>query len=67
MLFVWWQVLVQVDGDVDAAIEFLVAEQAAEEHKEPTESTLCHIDSSFGNFRLSIFFLSRKFCAHTLH
>ncbi|XP_023543647.1 OTU domain-containing protein 3 isoform X3 [Cucurbita pepo subsp. pepo] len=43
------KVLVQVDGDVDAAIEFLVAEQAAEEHKEPTESTLCHIDSSFGS------------------
>lgn len=43
------KVLVQVDGDIDAAIEFLVAEQAAEEHKEPTESTLCHIDSSFGS------------------
>ncbi|XP_022977585.1 uncharacterized protein LOC111477872 isoform X1 [Cucurbita maxima] len=43
------KVLVQVDGDIDAAIEFLVAEQASEEHKEPTESTLCHIDSSFGS------------------
>ncbi|XP_031743793.1 OVARIAN TUMOR DOMAIN-containing deubiquitinating enzyme 7 isoform X3 [Cucumis sativus] len=43
------KVLVQVDGDVDAAIEFLVAEQATEEHEEPSESTLCDVDSSFGN------------------
>ncbi|XP_038883032.1 OVARIAN TUMOR DOMAIN-containing deubiquitinating enzyme 7 isoform X3 [Benincasa hispida] len=42
------KVLVQVDGDVDAAVEFLVAEQAAKEHEEPTESTSCHMDSSFG-------------------
>ncbi|XP_016899353.1 OVARIAN TUMOR DOMAIN-containing deubiquitinating enzyme 7 isoform X2 [Cucumis melo] len=43
------KVLVQVNGDVDAAIEFLVAEQAAEEHEEPSESTLSDVDCSFGN------------------
>ncbi|XP_022133264.1 OTU domain-containing protein 3 isoform X2 [Momordica charantia] len=42
------KVLVQVSGDVDAAIEFLIAEQAAEENEEPTESSMRHMDSSFG-------------------
>lgn len=51
--------MVQVDGDVDAAIEFLVAEQATEEHEEPSESTLCDVDSSFGNVRSSIFLIYR--------
>lgn len=57
---IWLQVLVQVDGDVDAAIEFLVAEQAAEEYEEPTNSALCHFDSSFGNVKSSIFLFCRK-------
>ena len=51
--------MVQVNGDVDAAIEFLVAEQAAEEHEEPSESTLSDVDCSFGNVRSSVFFLYR--------
>lgn len=52
------QVLLQVDGDVDAAIEFLVAEQGTEEcsvqtdaHDSPPNST----DTSHGNGRLVLF------------
>ncbi|KAF3438985.1 hypothetical protein FNV43_RR17260 [Rhamnella rubrinervis] len=45
------QVLVQVDGDVDAAIEFLVAEQGTEECSEQTDSPSNQTDASYGNGR----------------
>ncbi|KAL4378946.1 hypothetical protein GQ457_02G007940 [Hibiscus cannabinus] len=43
------QVLLQVDGDVDAAIEFLVAEQGAEEGAAVNDSHTCHANGSYGN------------------
>lgn len=53
-----YQVLVQVDGDVDAAIEFLVAEQGTEEFSEQTDSPSNKTDTSYGNGRLVFFSLS---------
>ena len=43
------QVLLQVDGDVDAAIEFLVAEQGTEEYTAANDSLTCEADGSYGN------------------
>ncbi|XP_039000814.1 OVARIAN TUMOR DOMAIN-containing deubiquitinating enzyme 7 [Hibiscus syriacus] len=43
------QVLLQVDGDVDAAIEYLIAEQGAEEGAAPDDSHSCHANGSYGN------------------
>ncbi|XVF17652.1 hypothetical protein REPUB_Repub10bG0141500 [Reevesia pubescens] len=43
------QVLLQVDGDVDTAIEFLVAEQETEENTAANNSLTCHTDGSYGN------------------
>ncbi|XP_039004070.1 OVARIAN TUMOR DOMAIN-containing deubiquitinating enzyme 7-like [Hibiscus syriacus] len=43
------QVLVQVDGDVDAAIEFLIAEQGDEEGAATDDSHSCHANGSYGN------------------
>lgn len=43
------QVLLQVDGDVDAAIEFLIAEQGAEECTAANDSLTCHANGSYGN------------------
>ncbi|XWS41880.1 hypothetical protein CRYUN_Cryun17cG0120500 [Craigia yunnanensis] len=43
------QVLLQVDGDVDAAIEFLVAEQATEEYTAANDSLTLQADGSYGN------------------
>ncbi|XP_017976184.1 PREDICTED: OTU domain-containing protein 3 isoform X2 [Theobroma cacao] len=43
------QVLLQVDGDVDAAIEFLVAEQGTEDYAAENDSLTCHVDGSYGN------------------
>ncbi|KAL6563125.1 hypothetical protein OROHE_005712 [Orobanche hederae] len=40
------QVLLQVDGDVDAAIEFLVAEQGADDYDAESNSLSCHTDTS---------------------
>lgn len=48
------QVLLQVDGDVDAAIEFLVAEQGTEECSVQTDahdSPPINTDTSHGNFK----------------
>lgn len=45
------QVLLQVDGDVDAAIEFLIAEQGAEECTAANNSLTCHANGSYGNGR----------------
>ncbi|GKU98922.1 hypothetical protein SLEP1_g11857 [Rubroshorea leprosula] len=42
------QVLLQVHGDVDAAIEFLVAEQGTEEDTVENDSLGCHTDT-YGN------------------
>ncbi|XVF61206.1 hypothetical protein PTKIN_Ptkin08bG0111500 [Pterospermum kingtungense] len=43
------QVLLQVDGDVDAAIEFLVAEQGTEEFIAANDSLTCNADGSYGS------------------
>lgn len=43
------QVLLQVDGDVDAAMEFLIAEQGAEECTAANNSLTCHANGSYGN------------------
>ncbi|KAH7566611.1 hypothetical protein JRO89_XS08G0200600 [Xanthoceras sorbifolium] len=43
------QVLLQVAGDVDAAIEFLVAEQGTEEHTAENDLFPCHADTSQGD------------------
>ncbi|XWS29806.1 hypothetical protein CRYUN_Cryun24cG0061900 [Craigia yunnanensis] len=43
------QVLLQVDGDVDAAIEFLVEEQGTEEYTAANDSLTRHADGSYGN------------------
>ncbi|KAG8474725.1 hypothetical protein CXB51_031460 [Gossypium anomalum] len=48
------QVLLQVDGDVDAAIEFLIAEQGAEECTAANDSLTCHANGSYGNGRAAI-------------
>ncbi|KAG4115187.1 hypothetical protein ERO13_D12G070700v2 [Gossypium hirsutum] len=45
------QVLLQVDGDVDAAMEFLIAEQGAEECTAANNSLTCHANGSYGNGR----------------
>lgn len=50
-LVVLLQVLLQVDGDVDAAIEFLIAEQGAEECTAANDSLTCHANGSYGNGR----------------
>ncbi|PPD90124.1 hypothetical protein GOBAR_DD12944 [Gossypium barbadense] len=41
------QVLLQVDGDVDAAMEFLIAEQGAEECTAANNSLTCHANGSY--------------------
>ncbi|KAK4584682.1 hypothetical protein RGQ29_022415 [Quercus rubra] len=46
------QVLGQVYGDVDAAIEFLIAEQGAEEYPVQTDSLPDQVDTSYGNVRV---------------
>ncbi|XP_075652820.1 OVARIAN TUMOR DOMAIN-containing deubiquitinating enzyme 7 isoform X2 [Castanea sativa] len=46
------QVLGQVYGDVDAAIEFLIAEQGAEEYPVQTDSLPDQVDTSYGNARV---------------
>ncbi|XVE87092.1 hypothetical protein DITRI_Ditri18aG0088400 [Diplodiscus trichospermus] len=43
------QVLLQVDGDVDAAIEFLIAEQGTDECTAANDSLTHHADGSYGN------------------
>ncbi|KAI9165254.1 hypothetical protein LWI28_010503 [Acer negundo] len=43
------QVLLQVAGDVDAAIEFLVAEQATEEQTAESDLFPCHAETSQGD------------------
>ena len=51
------QVLGQVYGDVDAAIEFLIAEQGAEEYPVQTDSLPDQVDTSYGNVRSVLFAL----------
>ncbi|KAK9284856.1 hypothetical protein L1049_024036 [Liquidambar formosana] len=43
------QVLLQVDGDVDAAIEFLIAEQGTEEHLVEKNKISNQTDTSYGD------------------
>ena len=38
-----------MDGDVDAAIEFLVSEQGTEEYTAANDSLTRHVDGSYGN------------------
>ncbi|KAF8406293.1 hypothetical protein HHK36_008378 [Tetracentron sinense] len=45
------QVLQQLDGDVDAAIEFLVAEQGIDEDLVENDKLPCQTDTSYGNGR----------------
>ncbi|XP_021659834.2 OVARIAN TUMOR DOMAIN-containing deubiquitinating enzyme 7 isoform X3 [Hevea brasiliensis] len=40
------QVLLQVDGDADAAIEFLVAEREADDYSAENDTLQCHVDTS---------------------
>ncbi|KAK3416253.1 hypothetical protein EUGRSUZ_H01699, partial [Eucalyptus grandis] len=43
------QTLLQMDGDVDAAIEYLIAEQGIEDFSEETVWSPCNTDASHGN------------------
>ncbi|KAG8641200.1 OVARIAN TUMOR DOMAIN-containing deubiquitinating enzyme 7 isoform X3 [Manihot esculenta] len=43
------QVLLQVDGDADAAIEFLVAEREADDFSAENDTLQCHVDTSHGD------------------
>ncbi|XVF15524.1 hypothetical protein REPUB_Repub09cG0161400 [Reevesia pubescens] len=43
------EVLLQVDGDVDTAIEFLIAKQGTEEYTAANDSLTRHADGSYGN------------------
>ncbi|KAE8704890.1 Detected protein of confused Function [Hibiscus syriacus] len=43
------EVLLQVDGDVDSAIEFLAAEQGAEGGAAVNDSHTCNANDSYGN------------------
>ncbi|OMO56635.1 Ovarian tumor, otubain [Corchorus capsularis] len=43
------QVLLEVDGDIDAAIEFLIAEQGSEQDTAKNDSLPHHVDGSYGN------------------
>nr|POE60841.1 hypothetical protein CFP56_39852 [Quercus suber] len=45
------QVLGQVYGDVDAAIEFLIAEQGPEQYPVQTGTCPDQVDTSYGNVR----------------
>ncbi|KAK6237666.1 hypothetical protein QUC31_003135 [Theobroma cacao] len=51
------QVLLQVDGDVDAAIEFLVAEQGTEDYAAENDSLTCHVDGSYVAAMISVAFI----------
>lgn len=51
-------------GDVDAAIEYLIAEQGAEESSGETNSTSIQLEAAYGNDWLvfvSFFYLTSKF------
>lgn len=54
-----YQVLGQVYGDVDLAIEFLIAEQGAEDNLVKTDSFPGQADTSNGNGWSVVFGLSR--------
>lgn len=54
-----YQVLGQVHGDVDLAIEFLIAEQGTEDCLVKTDSFPGQADTSNGNGRSVVFALSR--------
>lgn len=43
------QVLLQVDGDVDAAIEFIIADQGTEEYLVDNDRVTFSVDTSHGN------------------
>lgn len=45
------QVLVELNGDVDAAIEYLIAEWETEEDLVENDKLLCQTDTSYGNGR----------------
>ncbi|RVX21081.1 hypothetical protein CK203_001715 [Vitis vinifera] len=47
------QVLVELSGDVDAAIEYLIAERETEEDLVENDKLLCQTDTSYGNGRPS--------------
>ncbi|XP_076936487.1 OVARIAN TUMOR DOMAIN-containing deubiquitinating enzyme 7-like isoform X2 [Bidens hawaiensis] len=42
------QVLLQVDGDVDAAIEFIIAGQGTEDYLSENNGVTCSVDDSYG-------------------
>lgn len=48
-MLISYQVLLQVDGDIDAAIEFLIAEREADDNSAENDSLQCHADTSYGN------------------
>lgn len=47
-----------MDGDVDAAIEYLIAEQGTGEISAETSSSSCQPETSYGNDR-SVFILMK--------
>lgn len=49
--------LLQVDGDVDAAIEFIIAGQETEESLVENNGVTCSDDDSHGNDRLVYLFI----------
>ena len=55
-----FQVLVELNGDVDAAIEYLIAEQDTEEDLVENDKLLCQTDTSYGNDRSVPFHISHK-------
>lgn len=56
-----FQVLQQVGGDVDAANEFLIAEQATEDYLAESDELSRPTDTSHGNGQLVHISLSRHF------
>lgn len=55
-----FQVLVELSGDVDAAIEYLIAERETEEDLVENDKLLCQTDTSYGNGRSVPFHIPDK-------
>lgn len=60
-MLILFQVLLEVGGDTDAAIEFLVAEQGAEDYTVENNLSPCHMDISHGNGQSVYLAYSRYF------
>ena len=59
LLLITYQILLEVDGDVDAAIEFLIAEQKTDSFSEENNSPCYDTNISYGKV-FSLFLLHVK-------